>query len=149
MYYLVGNGLCECEVGVGRLCINMGKDILRVIIVLSFAVGLMHLQHRVLIYSCLTYVSFYHFQMNAECSDDVSLKKLLKAKPKGVKKKVNPISVAAEYDMERLCRAKAILEKMKQKVVKLQNGKARKSSKTRPLEEFIVYIPIAELRGKN
>lgn len=51
MYYLVGNGLCECEVGVGRLCINMGKDILRVIIVLSFAVGLMHLQHRVLIYS--------------------------------------------------------------------------------------------------
>lgn len=149
MYYLVGNGLCECEVGVGRLCINMGKDILRVIIVLSFAVGLMHLQHRVLIYSRLTYVSFYHFQMNAECSDDVSLKKLLKAKPKGVKKKVNPISVAAEYDMERLCRAKAILEKMKQKVVKLQNGKARKSSKTRPLEEFIVYIPIAELRGKN
>ncbi|KAI9392335.1 hypothetical protein POPTR_006G075500v4 [Populus trichocarpa] len=88
-------------------------------------------------------------EMNAECSDDVSLKKLLKAKPKGVKKKVNPISVAAEYDMERLCRAKAILEKMKQKVVKLQNGKARKSSKTRPLEEFIVYIPIAELRGKN
>ncbi|XP_061964173.1 pathogenesis-related homeodomain protein-like isoform X3 [Populus nigra] len=88
-------------------------------------------------------------EMNAECSDDVSLKKLLKAKPKGVKKKVNPISVAAEYDMERLCRAKAILEKMKQKVVKLQNGKARKSSKTRPLEEFIIYIPIAELRGKN
>ncbi|KAL9398599.1 hypothetical protein Peur_007560 [Populus x canadensis] len=87
-------------------------------------------------------------EMNAECSDDVSLKKLLKAKPKGVKKKVNPISVAAEYDMERLCRAKAILEKMKQKVVKLQNGKARKSSKTRPLE-FIIYIPIAELRGKN
>lgn len=43
--------MCECEVGVGRLCINMGKDILRVIIVLSFAVGLMHLQHRVLIYS--------------------------------------------------------------------------------------------------
>ncbi|XP_011020021.1 PREDICTED: pathogenesis-related homeodomain protein-like isoform X1 [Populus euphratica] len=88
-------------------------------------------------------------EMNAECSDDVSLKKLLKAKPKEVKKKVNPISTAAEYDMERLCRAKAILEKMKQKVVKLQNGKARKSSKTRPREEFIVYIPIAELRGKN
>ncbi|KAJ6922209.1 hypothetical protein NC652_015994 [Populus alba x Populus x berolinensis] len=88
-------------------------------------------------------------EMNAECSDDVSLKKLLKAKPKGVKKKVNPISTAAEYDMERLCRAKSILETMKQKVVKLQNGKARKSSKTRPLEEFIVYIPIAELRGKN
>ncbi|XP_052309640.1 pathogenesis-related homeodomain protein isoform X5 [Populus trichocarpa] len=93
--------------------------------------------------------SWEETEMNAECSDDVSLKKLLKAKPKGVKKKVNPISVAAEYDMERLCRAKAILEKMKQKVVKLQNGKARKSSKTRPLEEFIVYIPIAELRGKN
>nr|XP_034894533.1 pathogenesis-related homeodomain protein-like isoform X3 [Populus alba] len=88
-------------------------------------------------------------EMNAECSDDVSLKKLLKAKPKGVKKKVNPISTVAEYDMERLCRAKSILETMKQKVVKLQNGKARKSSKTRPLEEFIVYIPIAELRGKN
>ncbi|KAJ6913032.1 pathogenesis-related homeodomain protein isoform X4 [Populus alba x Populus x berolinensis] len=88
-------------------------------------------------------------EMNAECSDDVSLKKLLKAKPKGVKKKVNPISTAAENDMERLCRAKLILEKMKQKVVKLQIGKARKSSKTRPLEEFIVYIPIAELRGKN
>lgn len=124
MYYLVGNGLCVCEVGVGRLCINMGENI-------------------------VTYVSFYHFQMNAECSDDVSLNKLLKAKSKGVKKKVNPISTAAEYDMERLCRAKAILETMKQKVVKLQNGKARKSSKTRPLEEFIVYIPIAELRGKN
>nr|XP_034894534.1 pathogenesis-related homeodomain protein-like isoform X4 [Populus alba] len=93
--------------------------------------------------------SWEETEMNAECSDDVSLKKLLKAKPKGVKKKVNPISTVAEYDMERLCRAKSILETMKQKVVKLQNGKARKSSKTRPLEEFIVYIPIAELRGKN
>lgn len=87
--------------------------------------------------------------MNAECSDDVSLKKLLKTKQNGLKKTVNPISTAAEYDMERLCRAKAILEKMMQKVVKLQNGKARKSSKTRPLEESVVYIPIAELRGKN
>ncbi|KAF9679841.1 hypothetical protein SADUNF_Sadunf06G0056900 [Salix dunnii] len=87
-------------------------------------------------------------EMNAECSDDLSLKKLLKAKPNGLKKKVNPISTAAEYDMERLCRTKAILEKMKQKVVKLQNGKARKSSKTHSLEESVVYIPIAELRGE-
>ncbi|KAB5551980.1 hypothetical protein DKX38_009291 [Salix brachista] len=88
-------------------------------------------------------------EMNAECSDDVSLKTLLKTKQNGLKKKVNPISTAAEYDMERLCRAKAILEKMMQKAVKLQNGKARKSSKTRPLEESVVYIPIAELRGKH
>ncbi|KAJ6296426.1 hypothetical protein OIU78_024306 [Salix suchowensis] len=87
-------------------------------------------------------------EMNAEHNDDLSLKKLLKAKPKGVKKKGNPISAAAESDMEKLCRAKTRVENLKQKLVKLQTGKARKSSKIRPLDESVVYVPIAELREK-
>ncbi|CAK7345730.1 unnamed protein product [Dovyalis caffra] len=84
--------------------------------------------------------------MNVENSDDVSLKKLLKAKPKGVKKKVNLVSTEAESNMERLCRAKARVEKMKQKLVKLANDKASKSSKTCLLDESVVCVPIAELR---
>ncbi|KAB5514740.1 hypothetical protein DKX38_028646 [Salix brachista] len=87
-------------------------------------------------------------EMNAEHNDDLSLKKLLKAKPKGVKKKGNPISAAAESDMEKLCRAKTRVENLKQKLVKLQTGKVRKSSKIRPLDESVVYVPIAELREK-
>ncbi|KAJ6857639.1 hypothetical protein NC651_039156 [Populus alba x Populus x berolinensis] len=88
-------------------------------------------------------------EMSFEHNDDLSLKKLLKAKPKGVKKKGNPISAAAESDMEKLCRAKTRVENLKQKLVKLQTGKAWKSSKIRPLDESVVYVPIAELREKK
>jgi len=103
-----------------------------------------------LLFHCvLTLVSIYHCQMNVEHNDDLSLKKLLKAKPKGVKKRGNRISAAAESDMEKLCRAKTRVENLKQKLVKLQTGKARKSSKIRPLDESVVYIPIAELREKK
>ncbi|KAG6740069.1 hypothetical protein POTOM_057703 [Populus tomentosa] len=88
-------------------------------------------------------------EMSFEHNDDLSLKKLLKAKPKGVKKKGNPISAAAESDMEKLCRAKTRVENLKQKLVKLQTGKAWKSSKIRPLDESVVYVPTAELREKK
>ena len=114
----------------------------------SYSCHSLYLDMELLFRCVLTLVSIYCCQMNAECNDDLSLKKLLKAKPKGVKKRGNPISAAAESDMEKLCRAKTRVENLKQKLVKLQTGKARKSSKIRPLDESVVYVPIAELREK-
>lgn len=84
-----------------------------------------------------------------ELSDDVSLKKLLKAKTK--EKKVNFITAgecrAAEEEMERLCKIKDRLENMKQKLLEFKNDKANNSAKS-SLDESVIYVPVAELREK-
>lgn len=85
-----------------------------------------------------------------ELSDDVSLKKLLKAKSKRTKK-VKFVaageSQAAETEMERLCRAKGRLECLKQTLSIFQNENGKKSNKSH-LHESLVYVPVAELREK-
>lgn len=93
---------------------------------------------------------FVAYQANIEFSDDMSLKKLLKAKSKKEKKKVKLMAgglQAAEAEMERLCRAKIRLEYLKQTLLRLQNRNSRKSNKSIP-HESVIYIPIAELREK-
>lgn len=85
-----------------------------------------------------------------ELSDNVSLKKLLKARTK--EKKANLIAEGgcrvAELEMERLCKAKGRLENMRQKLLKFQNAKAKKSNKSLLHEQSVIYVPIAELKDK-
>uniref|UniRef100_A0A2P2JCF9 Uncharacterized protein MANES_14G158300 n=3 Tax=Rhizophora mucronata TaxID=61149 RepID=A0A2P2JCF9_RHIMU len=92
-------------------------------------------------------------EVNGEYSDDVSLKKLLKAKAKRGRNRADTNSTwetqAAEAELKRLCVAKIRLENMKVTLMKLQSGKARKPSRTHHLfEESVIYVPIAELREK-
>ncbi|XP_060674905.1 pathogenesis-related homeodomain protein isoform X1 [Ziziphus jujuba] len=86
-----------------------------------------------------------------EFSDDVSLKKLLKARTKE-KKKVNFITVgecrAAEEEMERLCKIKDRLENLKQKLLEFKNDKAKNSVKPSLNGRSVIYVPVAELREK-
>lgn len=92
----------------------------------------------------------YH-QASIELSDDMSLKKLLKAKPKKGKKAnfvAQDRSQAAEAEMERLCRAKGRLENLKQKLSKLQSENARKYNENQLNDESVIYVPVAELREK-
>ncbi|KAK4854200.1 hypothetical protein QYF36_020423 [Acer negundo] len=90
-------------------------------------------------------------QVSIEFSDDMSLKKLLKAKAKRDKKKVKFIAggelKVAEEEMERLCKAKVRLEYLKQTLLRLQNRNTKKSNKS-VSHESVIYIPIAELREK-
>ncbi|KAJ4833184.1 hypothetical protein Tsubulata_016055 [Turnera subulata] len=90
-------------------------------------------------------------EITTEHGDDVSLK-LLKEKSKRVRKKFKSsspgASQAADAEMERLCRAKDRLDRMKQTLLRFQTGKAKKSSKTHLLEESVIYFPIAELKEK-
>ncbi|CAL2225854.1 unnamed protein product [Prunus armeniaca] len=85
-----------------------------------------------------------------ELSDNVSLKKLLKERTK--EKKANLIAGGgcrvAELEMERLCKAKGRLENMRQKLLKFQNAKAKKSNKSLLHEQSVIYVPIAELKDK-
>ncbi|KAJ4709244.1 pathogenesis-related homeodomain protein-like [Melia azedarach] len=90
-------------------------------------------------------------QASIELSDDMSLKKLLKAKPKKGKKAnfvAQDRSQAAEAEMERLCRAKGRLENLKQKLSKLQSENARKYNENQLNDESVIYVPVAELREK-
>ncbi|GAV84259.1 Homeobox domain-containing protein/PHD domain-containing protein [Cephalotus follicularis] len=91
-------------------------------------------------------------KVNAEFSDDVSLKKLLKSKLKREKKKVNLIGEtkyqAREAEMERLCRAKVRLENMKQRLSRLPITESRKSKKTLLHEVPMIYVPFAVLKEK-
>ncbi|EEF34575.1 pathogenesis-related homeodomain protein [Ricinus communis] len=92
-------------------------------------------------------------EISVEYSDDLSLKKLLKSKAKRGKKRVNSISrrasQMAEAEMEKLCRVKVRLENLKQKLLRLQNGKARKTIRNQWQQESVILVPIAELREKN
>ncbi|XP_044464922.1 pathogenesis-related homeodomain protein isoform X3 [Mangifera indica] len=91
-------------------------------------------------------------QASVELSDDVSLRKLLKAKTKRDKRKVNFMTgsglQAAEAEMERLCKVKDRLENLKQKLSRVQNRNVRKSSKSDVHDELVIYVPIVELREK-
>ncbi|KAM0963587.1 hypothetical protein ACFX1T_022607 [Malus domestica] len=89
-----------------------------------------------------------------ESSDDVSLKKLMNTRTK--EKRANFIAGGggdgcrvAELEMERLCKAKGRLEHMRQKLLKLQNVKAKqKSNKSLLHEHTVIYVPVAQLREK-
>lgn len=90
-------------------------------------------------------------KINLEFNDDMSLKKLLKAKRKENKK----VGIAAghrwqafEVEMERLYRAKVRLDNMKHTLLKLKNQKARNLNKSQLLEESVIYVPVAELKEK-
>lgn len=88
-------------------------------------------------------------QASIELSDDVSLKKLLKAKSKKTKKVkfvATGESQAAEAEMERLCRAKGRLECLKQTLSRFQIENSKKSNNSHLYD--MVYVPIAELREK-
>ncbi|KAJ0030846.1 hypothetical protein Pint_14013 [Pistacia integerrima] len=91
-------------------------------------------------------------QVSVELSDDVSLKKLLKAKTKRDKRKVNFMTgvglQAAEAEMERLCKVKDRLEFLKETLSRVQNRNGRKSSKSHVHDESVIYVPLAELREK-
>ena len=82
----------------------------------------------------------------------MSLKKLLKGRTK--EKRVNIIagsggeSQVAELEMERLCKVKSKLENMRQKLLKFQTAKAKKSKKPPLLEQTVIYVPVAELKEK-
>ncbi|XP_050219261.1 pathogenesis-related homeodomain protein [Mercurialis annua] len=84
-----------------------------------------------------------------EISDDVSLKRLMKSKTKKAKK-INSIltraAQAAEAEMERLCRAKVRLENLKQKLLRLQNSKSKKTKRNHLHQQTVVFVPIAKLR---
>lgn len=89
-----------------------------------------------------------------DLSDDVSLKKLLKGKTK--EKRANIIaggggggeSRVAELEMERLCKVKGRLENMRQKLLKFQIAKTKKSNKSPLHEQSVIYVPVAELKEK-
>ncbi|OMP07772.1 hypothetical protein COLO4_07060 [Corchorus olitorius] len=89
-------------------------------------------------------------KVSKDLSDDVILKKLLKVKKKRDKKRIIVAGGLQEFEleMERLCRAKVRLERMKQTLLRLESGKARKMNKKRLHEESVIYIPIAELKEK-
>lgn len=95
---------------------------------------------------------FGSYQASVELSDDVSLRKLLKAKTKRDKRKVNFMTgsglQAAKAEMERLCKVKDRLENLKQKLSRVQNRNVRKSSKSDVHDELVIYVPIVELREK-
>ncbi|XP_030965830.1 pathogenesis-related homeodomain protein isoform X1 [Quercus lobata] len=87
-----------------------------------------------------------------EFSDDVSLKKLLKARTKE-RKRINVMAggggfQVAEMEMERLCEVKDRLETIKQKLLRLQNDKAKNSDRCHLFQLNVIYVPVAELREK-
>uniref|UniRef100_A0A2N9G3E0 Pathogenesis-related homeodomain protein n=1 Tax=Fagus sylvatica TaxID=28930 RepID=A0A2N9G3E0_FAGSY len=87
-----------------------------------------------------------------ELSDDVSLKKLLKARTKE-RKRINIMAgggrcQVAEMEMEKLCKVKDRLETIKLKLLRLQNNKVKNSDKSHLLEQTVIYVPVAELREK-
>ncbi|CAN0912479.1 Pathogenesis-related homeodomain protein [Linum grandiflorum] len=88
-------------------------------------------------------------QMEAEKlddDDDASLKMLLKDKSKSDSS--GSAHELAESEMERLCRAKDGIDKMKQILGSLQFRKRRKSN-PQSLQERVVYVPFAELKEKR
>ncbi|CAN1811292.1 Pathogenesis-related homeodomain protein [Linum perenne] len=91
-------------------------------------------------------------EMEADKFDDLSLKMLLNDKSKRGKSDSESSSSEsapwlAETEMERLCRAKDTIDKMKQILGSLPISKRRRS-KAHTLEERVVYVPIAELKEK-
>ena len=97
---------------------------------------------------------FAFIQDGKESSDDVSLKKLMNTRTK--EKRANLIAGGggdgcrvAELEMERLCKAKGRLEHMRQKLLKLQNVKAKqKSNKSLLHEHSVIYVPVAQVEEK-
>ncbi|CAL0304763.1 unnamed protein product [Lupinus luteus] len=83
-----------------------------------------------------------------EVSDDVCLKKLLKER----KRKVNSIFEgdfhAAELEFERLSKVKNKVDSIKQRLIEVQNCRAKGSDESCSIESSVTYVPIAELREK-
>ncbi|KAI4335360.1 hypothetical protein L6164_014012 [Bauhinia variegata] len=82
-----------------------------------------------------------------EFSDDVSLKKLLKARKRKLNFMLEGGSKAAEKEFERLSHAKIKLDSMKQKLIAIQN-RGKGSNEPHLKEPTVIYVPVAELREK-
>ncbi|XP_028774099.1 pathogenesis-related homeodomain protein-like [Neltuma alba] len=84
-----------------------------------------------------------------EFSDDVSLKKLLKAKKKKVTYKFEGDSEAAEFEFERLGKLKNRVDSMMQKILKIKSHTAKDSKEPKSKEPLVIYVPVAELKEKS
>lgn len=91
----------------------------------------------------------FNFQDSLEASDDVSLKKLLKEKKKRVTFSFEGDYEEAELEFERLSKLKTKVDRMKQKLIEVQNYRAKGSDEQYSNEPCIMYVPIAELREKG
>ncbi|KAK7411980.1 hypothetical protein VNO78_03425 [Psophocarpus tetragonolobus] len=83
-----------------------------------------------------------------EVSDDVKLKKLLKKRKRRLNFIFEGDSRAAELEFERLSKVKIKLDIMKQKLIEVQNFRAKGSNKPYSSEPCIIYVPTALLREK-
>ncbi|CAL1358472.1 unnamed protein product [Linum trigynum] len=92
-------------------------------------------------------------EIEVQKCDDPSLKTLPEEKSSVGKKHSDsnfpesPFHELAESEMERLCRAKDTIDNMREFLVSLPVSKRRRS-KTRVLQERVVYVPTAELKEK-
>ncbi|KAJ7979406.1 Pathogenesis-related homeodomain protein [Quillaja saponaria] len=86
-----------------------------------------------------------------ELGDDVSLKKLLKARTKG-KKRVNCMPggdfQVAEAELDRLSKVRGRLHTLKQKLVEFQSNRTNRSDETHLNDQKVIYVPVAVLREK-
>ncbi|KAJ7955839.1 pathogenesis-related homeodomain protein [Quillaja saponaria] len=90
---------------------------------------------------------------NKELGDNVSLKKLLKARSKE-KRRVNFMAgaggdfQAAEVEFDRLTKAKGRLDTLKKKLEGFQRYRTTSSNETHLNEQSVIYVPVAVLREK-
>ncbi|KAF7806675.1 Pathogenesis-related homeodomain protein [Senna tora] len=86
-----------------------------------------------------------------EFADDVCLKKLLKEKK--MRKRVSYMfegdSHTAELEFEKLSKIKSRIDNMKQKLLQIQNYRAKDSDKPKSNEQSVIYVPVVELREKS
>ncbi|KAK4257734.1 hypothetical protein QN277_007287 [Acacia crassicarpa] len=84
-----------------------------------------------------------------EFSDDVSLKKLLKATRKKVIYKFEGDTEAAELEFERLSKLKSRIDSIRQKVLTIKSQTAKDSEESKSKEPWVIYVPVAELKEKS
>lgn len=56
---------------------------------------------------------------------------------------------AAESELERLSKLKIRVDSMKQKLLEIQNYRAKHSDEPQSKEPSVIYVPVAELREKS
>ncbi|KAE9604717.1 putative transcription factor homeobox-WOX family [Lupinus albus] len=83
-----------------------------------------------------------------EVSDDVCLKKLLKERKRRINSKFEGDFHAAELEFERLSKVKNKVNSIKQRLIEVQNCRAKSSDESCSNESSVTYVPIAELREK-
>lgn len=58
-------------------------------------------------------------------------------------------SEAAELEFGRLSKVKKRLDNMKQKLLEIQNHRAKDSNESKSNVPSVIYVPVAELREKS